>query len=438
MKKLLYPKVLVTGAGGFIGQEVVRYLLTCGYHVKAFIHQPVSYFEPHPNLEIAIGDIAQLSDISSATKGVQACIHLAALKVDQADSYLVNVRGAKNLIHASLSHKLQLLINLSTLSTKLPVKGVYGTTKSEADQAFASSKLPTVTLLSSIVYGEPAQGVFKDLVNVSRLPVIPILGNGRQDVYPLSRTDIAVAIEKVLQLPATGNVTYDLGGKDGVTLREFLSLISHVYHKRLHPLFLEIPVGMGLILARVLEFLLPNAGINQSKVLGSTQPIEIDIKPFHQHFKFKPGSLQPNLKQECRRIHLGKREAAMYYLYVASHIGVKASPSEFQIKQLVQAFELVLGKEYRIATRLLSLPFLTGPLDTITKLVIPKCGLQKKIQITAALIETQPSSAKVLLQKNDSLRYLLRVGLTSACIFIIWFVCGGIILFLVKAEDTYA
>ena len=48
-------KVLVTGATGFVGSNLVDRLLNSGYHVKAIVRNP--QLITNPNIEIIAGDI---------------------------------------------------------------------------------------------------------------------------------------------------------------------------------------------------------------------------------------------------------------------------------------------------------------------------------------------------------------------------------------------
>ena len=76
-------RVLVTGATGFIGHNIVNDLLKRGEHVKAFVHTPTKIKErlgnPRPMLDIVIGDIINTDTVNNLVKDVDAIIHLAAL-----------------------------------------------------------------------------------------------------------------------------------------------------------------------------------------------------------------------------------------------------------------------------------------------------------------------------------------------------------------------
>src|SRR5690606_14151898 len=72
-------KVLVTGATGFIGRHLVRYLTAQGHGVRALVRRP------DPSLladgaELAVGDLTRADAVSAAVQGMEAILHLAAVR----------------------------------------------------------------------------------------------------------------------------------------------------------------------------------------------------------------------------------------------------------------------------------------------------------------------------------------------------------------------
>ena len=109
-------KVLVTGAGGFIGSHLTELLLKEGLEVKAFVHYNSlgtwGWIDTFPkelknSIEIFAGDIRDPHGVREAMKDCEAVFHLAALiaipfSYHSPDSYVdTNVKGTLNVLQAA-------------------------------------------------------------------------------------------------------------------------------------------------------------------------------------------------------------------------------------------------------------------------------------------------------------------------------------------------
>ena len=117
-------RVLITGASGFIGSNLVPALVKQGYTVRCFVRtsSKIGHLSLLSNVELCYGDMNNTESLLRATKNVDAVIHLAAFTSERAssaeESYQVNVQGTQNLIDACNQHKVSRLIVVSSQSTK--------------------------------------------------------------------------------------------------------------------------------------------------------------------------------------------------------------------------------------------------------------------------------------------------------------------------------
>ena len=309
-------RVLVTGAAGVIGRSTVGLLLREGFRVSAMLRaqSAVVSFPPHENLTIVYADIRDAGAVRAALDGADVAVHLAAAKADEPDSLDVNVGGARTLLSACRSAGCRRIINVSTQSVKIAQKGLYARTKEGADALFEASGLEITTLLVSLVYGEPLSGAFGALAKVVRkLPVVPVLGNGRWVSAPVHVDDVARAILGCIEHEATIGKSYDIGGPDPVSLDALLDKIgAHLGARRPK---LHIPFRAALATARVLTRLLRKPPLTVSNVLGSNQDTAIDCAPARRDFGFKPAGLDEGLGQVLGRERL-RDEARVFSRYL--------------------------------------------------------------------------------------------------------------------------
>jgi len=107
-------RVLVTGAGGFIGSHLVELLLEAGCDVRAFVHYNalgkrgwLDEIEAAKSLDVHAGDIADPGSVRTAAEGREIIFHLAALigipySYVAPNSYVrTNIDGTLNVLNAA-------------------------------------------------------------------------------------------------------------------------------------------------------------------------------------------------------------------------------------------------------------------------------------------------------------------------------------------------
>ncbi len=288
--------ILVTGAAGFLGKEIVARLVARGRRVRALVRpgRP-SPFSSSERLEIHGGDMRDKESLRAATRHAVAVVHLAARTGDQADSQEVNVTGARFLVEACRAEGCQRIVNFSTLSTKIPRKGIYARTKQEADEVFHASGMHVTSLLPSIVYGKASGGVFGTLLKfIQKLPVVPILGDGNWRSAPVYLGDVADAVIACLDQPGTVGRAYDIAGPEEIRFDDLIDRLGEELGFR--PRKFHLPFSIALLAARMATTILPRSPITVSNVLGSNQNTSIDIGPARRDFGFAPLDLETGIK----------------------------------------------------------------------------------------------------------------------------------------------
>ncbi len=129
-------KVLVTGAGGFIGSHLAEKLVTMGAKVHALVEYNSTGSwgwlddSPHKDeVEVTLGDIRDRDSLRRAIEGAQTVFHLAALiaipySYHAPLSYVqTNVAGTVNVLQAAIDAGAEKVVHTSTSE-------VYGTARS--------------------------------------------------------------------------------------------------------------------------------------------------------------------------------------------------------------------------------------------------------------------------------------------------------------------
>jgi len=120
-------KVLVTGAGGFIGSHLTEELFSRGYAVKAFVHYNsrnswgwLDSSKCKERIEVISGDIRDADIIRHAMADVETVFHLAALigipySYHSPEAYVdTNIKGTLNILQSALDFGVKKVVLTST------------------------------------------------------------------------------------------------------------------------------------------------------------------------------------------------------------------------------------------------------------------------------------------------------------------------------------
>jgi len=178
-------KILVTGAGGFIGSHLTELLVREGFDVRAFVHYNslgswgwIDSFpeEEKKNIEVFSGDIRDPNGVRDALRGCDAVFHLAALiaipfSYHSPDTYVdTNIKGTLNILQAARDLGTSRVLVTSTsevygtaqyvpIDEKHPYQGqsTYSATKIGADRLaesfYRSFDLPVTIVRPFNTYG---------------------------------------------------------------------------------------------------------------------------------------------------------------------------------------------------------------------------------------------------------------------------------------------
>lgn len=192
-------KVLVTGAGGFIGSHLTESLLEQGYDVRAFVRYNSAgrwgwldtlSAEKRDVLDVVMGDIRDPQFVKESMKGVDCVFHLAALiaipySYIAPDAYVdTNIKGTLNVLNAARELETARVLVTSTsevygtaqyvpIDEKHPYQGQspYSATKIGADRLaesyFRSFSLPVTIVRPFNTYGprQSARAVIPTIIS---------------------------------------------------------------------------------------------------------------------------------------------------------------------------------------------------------------------------------------------------------------------------------
>ncbi len=216
-------RVVITGATGFIGGNLVRMLLDDGYEVRALVRAGSDQRNiAGLPIETVIGDLNDRQKLAEQVEGCDAVFHVAAhysLWVkDREAIYRANVTGTKNLLAAAKTARVKRFIHTSSVAAiGVPVPGTLGNeTTQTTDEALVSDYKKSKFLAEQVALEAARNGLDVVIVN----PSTPI---GAYDVKPTPTGEIVL---RFLQnrMPAYVHTGLNLIDVDDVARGHILAL----------------------------------------------------------------------------------------------------------------------------------------------------------------------------------------------------------------------
>ena len=129
---------------------------------------------------------------------------------------------------------------------------------------------------------------------IRRLPIVPVLGGGRQQLQPVAVEQVAEGFARALAAPETVKHAYEVGGPECVTMLELLDRIGEALGRR-RVLKVHVPLGLVRPMARLLHPL-PFFPVTPDQLLMLDEPNTCDPTPFFTAFGMTPIPLTAGLR----------------------------------------------------------------------------------------------------------------------------------------------
>lgn len=285
-------RIAITGAAGFLGQQVVALLRERGDQIRALVREraPADW---GPEIEVVRGDVRQVDAVRSLVEGTRVVIHLAASFDPADDTSGIIVEGTERVIEAAREAGVDRVIFLSCLGADAAAPSPFYRAKWRAERTVLASGLPYVILRPSLLVGRH-DGVLRPLADLTASwPVVPVAGRGEERIQPIDVGDAARCVVDAMERPQVENQVIDLGGPAFLTFRQLIDLLGGVRQVAKPKLLLR-PELLSL-----LQPLLPPASriLYRGPRLAQFRRGVVTSPGAVQHwFDFVPASILPNLR----------------------------------------------------------------------------------------------------------------------------------------------
>ena len=254
-------RIAITGAGGYLGKCLCRYFKESGASVFQLTGNDRDVDPSLPTSQFSLSN--GVAENFFADNKIDSLIHAAYDFNPRLRKAIwdLNVNGSVNLFKQARAEGVVRVVFISSMSAFTGCRSLYGQAKLEIENALSAIN-QGCSVRPGLIYSTPLSesgGMVGSLLsNISKGGLIPLVGNGKQELYLAHENDLARFIELLLQ---TSNLAQDkplvAANPRPYTLRMIINLLAEtVGEKRVK--LVPVPWRLARTGLRVLE----SAGVN--------------------------------------------------------------------------------------------------------------------------------------------------------------------------------
>lgn len=235
-------KILVTGATGFVGKQLILSLLSDGHEVYAVCRVKGTrvFTEEKPRLFYVWGDLRNPETFRDIPQDIEAAYYL----VHSMSGIVANLPNAEEevaqaFVEGIKKTRVRQLIYLGGIINDEHSLSPHLSSRLLVEKVLSQSKIPITILRASLIIGSGSASfeIIRDLCEKLPLMIVPKWVNS--PCQPIAIRDVLFYLSKVLLNEACYNKTFDIGGPEILTFKQLMQNYSAV--RGLKTRMIEVP-----------------------------------------------------------------------------------------------------------------------------------------------------------------------------------------------------
>lgn len=225
-------RLLLTGANGFIGSQILAGLVARNHTVTAAVRDVPAMRRKRPDVEVIAVDFNRDTAVEvwrNRLAGIDAVINCAGVLHGGRgqDIEAIHATTPIALFDACALEGVRKVVQISAISADADVGTEYAITKKRADDHLRTLAMDWTVLRPSLVYGEGSYGGTSTLRGLAGLPLITPSIGGNAIFRPIHIDDLVETVSRVIEDDQYARRTLEPVGPDVLDLHEIVAKYRH-------------------------------------------------------------------------------------------------------------------------------------------------------------------------------------------------------------------
>lgn len=217
------PRILLTGATGYVGGRLLRALEASGRQVRCLARRPEFLrSRVSETTEVVAGDVLDRASLDSALAGIHTAYYLVHSLGSRGDFEQRDRRAAETFGAAARDARVERIVYLGGLGAKGEGLSPHLRSRQATGDALRASGVPVVEFRAAVILGSGSLSFELIRALVERLPIMICPRWVQTKTQPIAIEDVITYLTAALDLPPGYSGIIDIGGADQVAYSDIM------------------------------------------------------------------------------------------------------------------------------------------------------------------------------------------------------------------------
>lgn len=295
-----HPRILVTGATGYVGGRLIRWLVQDGWSVRCLARQPERLRPRLPEgVEVVPGDLLDCASLPAAMAGVTVAYYLVHSMAATGDFERQDRLAAENFGAAAKAAAVQRIIYLGGLGEDAPELSAHLRSRHEVGERLRASGVPVLEFRASIIIGSGSLSFEMIRALVERLPIMITPRWVSVTAQPIAIEDVLSYLRQSASCGTSHSVIFEIGGPDQVSYGDLMREYARL--RGLRRLMIPVPLLTPRLSSLWLGLVTPLfARVGRNLIDSIRHPTVVRDDSALRHFTVKPMGVRDAMRRALR------------------------------------------------------------------------------------------------------------------------------------------